>query len=208
MNGLVMSDFELYLERYQGIISDFKNNYLQSYNSISLFNSKELRTLLHDDEIPRFAAMLYSTNLLSQVVHFYGVKVFGLGILSESKAAPFDCEVRVSTFPEIYGILGFYGVHICPAVMPTFILKNVDLEVDPWSNKAERDCWIEYQTYFDESINWIESCITKLLLILLNRNAGGEAELEVMKRLRSEHLKISEQIVSMTNHSRIKNSWN
>ena len=175
---------------------------------MSLFNSKELRALLHDDEVPSFSAMLYATNLLSQVVHFYGVKVFGLGILSDSKAAPFDCEVRVSTFPEIYGILGFYGVHICPAVMPTFILKNVDLEVDPWSNKAERDCWIEYQTYFDESINWIESCITKLLFILLNRNAGAEAELEVVKRLRSEHLSISEQIISMKNHSRVKNSWN
>ena len=203
-----MSDFELYLERYQVIISNFRNHYLQSHDSITLFNSKEIRTLLHDDEIPRFAAMLYSTNLVSQVVHFYGGKVFGLEILTDSKASPFDWEVRVSTFPEIYGILGFYGVHICPAVMPTLILKNVDLEVDPWSNKAERDCWIEYQTYFDESINWIESCITKLLFILLNRKVGAEAELEVVKRLRSEHLSISEQIISMTNHSRIKNSWN
>ena len=46
-----MSDFESYLERYQGIISDFRSQYLQSHNSMSLFNSKELRALLHDDEV-------------------------------------------------------------------------------------------------------------------------------------------------------------
>ena len=203
-----MSDFESYLERYQGIISDFRNHYLQSYSSMSLFNSKELRALLHDDEVPRFSAMLYATNLLSQVVHFYGVKVFGLSSQLASRALPFEWEVRANTFPKIYGILGFYGVHICPAVMPTFILKNIDVEVGPWSSKAERDCWVEHQAYFDESINWVESSITKLLLILLNRDAGAEAELEVVKRLRSEHLSISEQIISMKNHSRIKNSWN
>ena len=203
-----MSDFESYLERYQGIISDFRNHSLESYNSMSLFNSKELRTLLHDDEVPRFSAILYATNLLSQVVHFYGVKVFGLNPHLDSKSSPFDWEDRVNTFPEIYGILGFYGVHICPAVMPTFILKNIDVEVGPWSSKAERDCWIEYQAYFDESINWVESSITKLLFILLNKDAGAEAELEVVKLLKSEHLSISEQIISMTNHSRMKNSWN
>ena len=203
-----MSDFESYLERYQEIISVFRSQYLQPYNSMSLFNSKELRALLHDDEVPRFSAMLYATNLLSQVVHFYDVKVFGLNPKLDSKASPFDWEVRANTFPEIYGILGFYGVHICPAVMPTFILKNVDVEVDPWSNKAERDCWVEHQAYFDESINWVESSIAKLLFVLLSRNVGAEAELEVGKRLRSEHLNISEQITSMTNLSRIKNSWN
>jgi len=203
-----MSDFESYLERYQGIISDFRNHSLESYNSMSLFNSKELRKLLHDDEVPMFSAMLYATNLLSQVVHFYGVKVFGSSPQLGSRASPFDWKVRVNTFPKIYGILGFYGVHICPAVMPTFILKNIDVEVDSWSSKAERDCWVEHQAYFDESINWVESNIAKLLFILLNRDAGAEAELEVVKRLRSEHLSISEQIISMSNHSRIKNSWN
>jgi hypothetical protein len=203
-----MSDFESYLERYQGIISDFRNNSFESYNSMSLFNSKELRTLLHDDEVPSFSAMLYATNLLSQVVHFYGVKVFGLRLQLDSRASPFDWKVRINTFPKIYGILGFYGVHICPAVMPTFILKNIDVEVGPWSSKAERDCWVEHQAYFDESINWVESNITKLLFILLNRDAGAKAELEVVKRLRSEHLSISDQIISMNNHSRIKNSWN
>ena len=203
-----MSDFESYLERYQEVMSDFRMQYLQSYNSMSLFNSKEIRALLHDDEVPRFSAMLYATNLLSQVVHFYGVKVFGLNPKLDSKASPFDWEVKVNTFPKIYGILGFYGVHICPAVMPTFILKNIDVEVGPWSNKAEKDCWIEYQPYFDESINWAESSITKLLFILLNRAAGAEDELEVVKRLRNEHLSISEQIISMSNRSRIKNSWN
>ena len=203
-----MSDFESYLERYQGIISDFRNHYLQSYSSMSLFNSKELRALLHDDEVPRFSAMLYATNLLSQVVHFYGVKVFGLSPQLDGKASPFDREVRANTFPEIYGILGFYGLHICPAVMPTFLLKNVDVEVDLWSNKAERDCWVEHQAYFDESINWVESSITKLLFALLSRDAGADAELEVVKLLRSEHISISEQIISMTNLSRIKNYWN
>ena len=203
-----MSDFESYLERYQGIISDFRNNSLESYNSMSLFNSKELRTLLHDDEVPRFSAMLYVTNLLSQVVHFYSVKIFGLSPHLDSRASPFDWKVRANTFPKIYGILGFYGVHICPAVMPTFILKNIDVEVGPWSSKAERDCWVEHQAYFDESINWVESSIAKLLFILLNKDAGAEAELEVVKRLRSEHLSISDQIISMSNHSRIKNSWN
>ena len=107
-----MSDFESYLERYQEIISDFRSQYLQSHNSMSLFNSKELRTLLHDDEVPRFSAMLYVTNLLSQVVHFYGVKVFGLNPHLDSKSSPFDWEDRVNTFPEIYGILGFYGPHL------------------------------------------------------------------------------------------------
>ena len=203
-----MSDFESYLERYQEVMSDFRMQYLQSYNSMSLFNSKEIRALLHDDEVPRFSAMLFATNLLSQVVHFYGGKVFGLSPQLDSRVSPFDWEVKVNTFPKIYGILGFYGVHICPAVMPTFILKNIDVEVGPWSNKAEKDCWIEYQPYFDESINWAESSITKLLFILLNRDAGDTAELEVVKRLRSEHLSISEQIISMKNHSRIKNSWN
>jgi hypothetical protein len=203
-----MSDFESYLERYQEVMSDFRMQYLQSYNSMSLFNSKEIRALLHDDEVPRFSAMLFATNLLSQVVHFYGGKVFGLSPQLDSRVSPFDWEVKVNTFPKIYGILGFYGVHICPAVMPTFILKNIDVEVGPWSNKAEKDCWIEYQPYFDESINWAESSITKLLFILLNRDAGVTAELEVVKRLRSEHLSISEQIISMKNHSRIKNSWN
>ena len=99
-------------------------------------------------------------------------------------------------------------MHICPAVMPTFILKNIDVEVGPWSSKAERDCWVEHQAYFDESINWVESSITRLLFILLNRDAGAEVELEVVKRLRSEHLSISEKIISMKNHSRIKNSSN
>ena len=203
-----MSDFESYLERYQEVMSDFRMQYLQSYNSMSLFDSKELRALLHDDEVPRFSAILYATNLLSQVVHFYGVKVSSLSPQFDSKAAPSDWDIRANTFPKIYGILGFYGVHICPAVMPTFILKNIDVEVGPGSNKAEKDCWIEYQAYFDESINWAESSITKLLFILLNRDAGDTAELEVVKRLRSEHLSISEQIISMKNHSRIKNSWN
>ena len=84
-----MSDFESYLEKYQGIISDFRNHYLQSYSSMSLFNSKELRALLHDDEVPRFSAMLYATNLLSQVVHFYGVKVSDLSPQLASRALPF-----------------------------------------------------------------------------------------------------------------------
>ena len=194
-----MSDFESYLERYQGIISDFRSQYLRSpYSSMRFDQSKDLRSLLRESEVPTFAALLYSANLLSQVAisYFHG------------ETALVDSEVKQNTFPEIYGILAMSNSHICPAVMPTFLLKNVDAAVDNWSKKIERDCWIEYQAYFDESINWVESSITRLLFILLNRDAGAEAELEVVKRLRSEHLSISEQIISMKNHSRIKNSWN
>ena len=194
-----MSDFESYLERYQGIISDFRSQYLRSpYSSMRFDQAKDLRSHLRESEVPIFAALLYSANLLSQVAisYFHG------------ETALVDSEVKQNTFPEIYGILSMANSHICPAVMPTFVLKNVDAAVENWSNKIERDCWIEYKSYFDESINWVESNITKLLFILLNRAAGAEDELEVVKRLRNEHLSISEQIISMSNRSRIKNSWN
>ena len=193
-----MSDFESYLERYQGIISDFRSQYLRSpYSSMRFDQAKDLRSLLRESEVPIFAALLYSANLLSQVAisYFHG------------ETAHVDSEVKQNTFPEIYGILAMSNSHICPAVMPTFILKNIDVEVGPWTNNAEKDCWIEYQAYFDESINWVESSIAKLLFILLNRVAGADAELEVVKLLRSEHISISEQILSMSNHSRIKNYW-
>ena len=194
-----MNDYESYLERYQGIISDFRSQYLGSpYSSMRFDQAKDLRSLLSEREVPTFAALLYAANLLSQVAisYFHG------------ETADVDSKVKQNTFPEIYGILAMSNSHICPAVMPTFLLKNVDAAVDNWSKKIERDCWTEYQAYFDESINWVESSITRLLFILLNRDAGAEAELEVVKRLRSEHLSISEQIISMKNHSRIKNSWN
>ena len=195
-----MSDFDSYLERYQVMISDFRNHYLRPFFCLrmSFVQSKDLRSLLRESEVPTFAALLYAANLLSQVAisYFHG------------ETALVDSEVKQNTFPEIYGILSTANSHICPAVMPTFLIKNVDAAYGPWNSKSERDCWIEHQAYFDESINWVESSIAKLLFILLNRDAGAEAELEVVKRLRSEHLSISEQIISMKNHSRIKNSWN
>ena len=194
-----MNDYESYLERYQGIISDFRSQYLRfPYSSMRFDQAKDLRSLLSESEVPIFAALLYSANLLSQVAisYFHG------------ETAHVDSEVKQNTFPEIYGILAMSNSHICPAVMPTFLLKNVDAAVDNWSKKIERDCWIEYQAYFDESINWVESSIAKLLFILLNRAAGADSELEVVKLLRSEHISISDQIISMSNHSRIKNYWN
>jgi len=194
-----MNDYESYFERYQGIISDFRSQYLRyPYSSMRFDQAKDLRSFLRESEVPTFAALLYSANLLSQVAisYFHG------------ETADVNSEVKQNTFPEIYGILAMSNTHICPAVMPTFLLKNVDAAVDHWSKKIERDCWIEYQACFDESINWVESSIAKLLFILLNRAAGADAELEVVKLLRSEHISISEQIILMSNHSRIKNSWN
>lgn len=194
-----MNDYESYLERYQVIISDFRSQYLRSpYSSMRFDQSKDLRSLLRESEVPTFAALLYSANLLSQVAisYFHG------------ETAHVDTEVKQNTFPEIYGILSMSNSHICPAVMPTLLLKNIDAASGPWNNKSERDCWIEYQAHFDKSIDWVELSVSKLLFILLNRHAGAEDELEVVKRLRSEHLSISEQIIAMKNHSRIKNSWN
>ena len=194
-----MNDYESYLERYQGIISDFRLQYLRSpYSSMRFDQAKDLRSLLRESEVPTFAALLYAANLLSQVAISY---FHGETVIAKS-------EVKQNTFPEIFGILAMSNTHICPAVMPTFLLKNVDAAVDNWSKKIERDCWIEYQKYFDESIKWAESNISKLLFILIERDAGDDVRLEVVKRLRSEHLSISEQIISMSDHSRIKNYWN
>ncbi len=192
-----MRDFESYLERYQELIFEFR--YSQSYFSRMRFvQSKELRSLLKESEVPTFAALLYSTNLLSQlsISYFHG------------ETMHVDSELKQNTFPEIYGILSTANMHVCPAVMPTLVLKNVDAANGLWNSKSERDCWVEYQTYFDESVNWLESSIAKLLHILLNRDAGSDAETEIVKLLRNEHRSISQQIISMTNQSRIKNSWN
>jgi hypothetical protein len=194
-----MNDYESYLERYQGIIANFRMQHLRSsYSSMRFDQSKDLRCLIREDEVPTFASLLYATNLLSQVTVSY---FEGETVLAKS-------DVKQNTFPEIFGILAMSDTHICPAVMPTFLLKNVDPAVDHWSKKIERDCWIEYQKYFDESIKWAESNISKLLFILIDRDAGDDVRLEVVKRLRSEHLSISEQIISMSDHSRIKNYWN
>ena len=153
--------------------------------------------------------MLYTDDSTGQDSRKIQTKIHGGPGASEDKMSQKNpSEVKQNTFPEIYGILAMSNSHICPAVMPTFLLKNVDAAVDNWSKKIERDCWIEYQAYFDESINWVESSIAKLLFILLNRAAGADTELEVVKLLRSEHISISEQIISMSNHSRIKNYWN
>jgi hypothetical protein len=194
-----MTDYYSYLERYQEIIADFRMHYLRSsYSSLRLDQSKDLRSHLREDEVSTFAGLLYATNLLSQV----SVSYF------QDETVFVNSELKQNTFPEIFGILAMSDTHICPAVMPTFLLKNVDPAVDNWSKKIERDCWIEYQNYFDQGIKWVELNISRLLFILLNRDAGDEAEVEVVKRLRSEHLSISEQIISMNNLSRLKNYWN
>jgi hypothetical protein len=131
-----MIDYESYLERYQGIISDFRSQYLRSpYSSMRFDQAKDLRRLMRDSEVPTFAALLYSTNLLSQVAisYFHG------------ETSHVDSEVKQNTFPEIYGILSMSNTHICPAVMPTFLLKNVDAAVDIWSKKIEKTVGLSFK---------------------------------------------------------------
>ena len=132
-----------------------------------------------------FVAMLYVTNLLSQVVAFY----FSRFHFKSDKN-------KLNTFPEIFGFLCFSDTHICPAALPMAFIYAFDCRYSTsilWHHDLEDEVWRSEKSRLDQAVNWIEDNLEELLPILCELEFDAANTSELKKLIRLEHNRINDQ---------------
>ena len=182
--------FDLYFQRYQEVNKLALEHLSQSkkwsvaHKRFRITDANIFNSCLKKDELPIFAALLYSTNLVSQVADFF---------IQEGRLH-FNGEKKEETYPEIMGILSEAYLHICPSTMPLFILESIDPTEQYWNSFKCRQAWQSNKDLFDASVEWCIFHIDDLLDILSPSSVYKESKHEVILLLEKEHSKISERI--------------
>ena len=177
--------FDLYFERYREInrmaFIELSNDN-RSYPAFRITDADIFNKIVVMDEREIFSAFLYSINLISQVADFY--------IVSGRLLFRNDKE-KHETFPQILGILSDAGRHVCPSVMPLFILKSIDPKRDYWDGEMSSNAWRNNQIHFDACIEWCCIRMDELLEILSNQKIYKQNKNEIVNLFRKEHERIS-----------------
>jgi len=176
--------FDLYFIRYIEVNRlAFEHTSLKSrmHDRFRITDAEIFNNLLEKDELPIYAALLYATNLIAQVADFY----------IQSGRLCFDGENKKETFPEFMGILSDAYRHVCPSLMPLFILKSIDPKEDYWDIFKGGDAWQNNKSKFDAGVEWCCSRMDDFLEILSTTDIYKEKKYEIISLVRSEHQRIS-----------------
>ena len=209
-----MLEFALYFVKFKEINSTYSG---------SRFNSRDEWTFIYD--IPRvrefleyerydvitYGAMLYATNLLSQVIHSnfcisYVVETDSGFRFNEITYLNSD-EKRKMVFPEIFGLLSTSYSHICPSVPATQIIycnqDSIEDDLGGWNKKLERETWSKYHENFCDAIKWVKLNLDTLLPYLLDKKFNYEEFVKINKIIDYEHIRINTEIYNDSSSTRI-----
>ena len=179
---------DVYFKRYQEVNRSALASAMSSgihhkfrHNRFRITDAQFFIDLLDKEELSIYTAMLYATNLISQVAdfhihdgHFY-----------------FDGIDKKETYPEIMGILSDSYRHVCPSIMPLFILKSIDPINDYWDIFKSREAWCSNKIQFDNCIDWCCIRMDDLLEILSTEDIYKEKKTAIIDLTRNEHKRIS-----------------
>jgi len=194
-----------YFKKYREINSNHCN-----YKSLFLSSDQHYWHLLSDIpeirkridfnsyDVVSYAALLYATNLLSQVIH----SNFGWTILS------FHDEKK-SVFPEIFGFLYTADAHVCPSVPATLVIyctENMSRNDDyGWSVKLEKETWNRYHDNFSEATQWTKLNLNMLLQYLTDKKFTFKELMIISQMIDDEHIRINTDITQSNASTRIAN---
>jgi len=183
--------FDLYFERYQEInrmaFVELSNDH-RSYPAFRITDAYIFNKIVAKDEREIFTAFLYAINLISQVADFY---------IASGRLLFRNDKVKHETFPQILGVLADAHRHVCPSVMPLFILKSIDPTRDYWGGEMSSNAWRSNQIQFDACIEWCCIRMDALLEILSNEKIYRENKNEFVNLFREEHKRISENNITV-----------
>jgi hypothetical protein len=186
----LIAQFDFYFKRYQEVNKFALDRAMSSrihhkfrHDRFRITDAQFFIDLLDKDELSIYSSMLYATNLISQVAdfHVHGGRLY------------FNGKEKNETYPEIMGILSDYYRHVCPSIMPLFILKSIDPINDYWDIFKSREAWLSNKIQFDACIDWCCIRMDDLLEILSTSNMYKEKKYIIIDLLRNEHKKISLQ---------------
>lgn len=166
------------------------------YESRGYFNLPEN---LKKDELTNFSALLFAHNLLSQVIDTYGRRWGDQKILTRYFPLLNTLEKR-TTFPEVVkGILGGWGFHVCPSVLPLMYLymtdgMNISNAMGHQNEALAKDAWITHYYLFEDSITWISGDINKHIKVLCNLDITKEEVDQIKKYLWLEFNRIDHEL--------------
>jgi hypothetical protein len=200
-----MIDFDFYLPKYKerlkgyyvGQVSDFGEKYLKMINvscGETYFAYK-----VEDSEKEPFAGILFSTNLLSQVVVTYGKRFSVIGISDRSFYLE-HTEEKQLLFPEIVGgLLSGYDFHICPSVLPLMIFymddsKKFNNTFDHQDSFAAKKEWTKHRLLFEGSVKWILRNLERNMKILCNVDITLDEQIEIEKLMWHEFKRIDKEL--------------
>jgi len=176
---------DMYFLRYQEInrmAFEKVSNDHRNHRGFLIIDAVIFNEIVGKEELEIFSSFLYSTNLISQVADFY---------IHSGRLLFRNDQDKRETFPEIFGILSDAYRHVCPSVMPLFILKSIDPTRDYWDGEISSNAWRNNQTHFDACIEWCCIRMDALLEILSNQKIYKQNKNEIVNLLRREHKRIS-----------------
>jgi hypothetical protein len=184
--------FQPYGQEYLPICNAFHNNYRD--------NKLYFAYQIEDSEKELFAGILFSTNLLSQVVYAHG-KNFLLNQISDRNLFLQYTEEKRILFPEIIkGLLGDWDFHVCPSVLPLMIFY-MDSKTEIINGFGHQDIfkaraeWIKRHDLFQESLKWILRDLFKNIKILCNIDINLREHIEIENLIWSEFTKINNTLI-------------
>ena len=185
--NLIMQ-FDVYFKKYQEVNRSALTRAMSSrihqkfrHNRFRITDAQFFIDLLDKDELSIYTAMLYATNLISQVADFH----------IQDGRLHFDGKYKNETFPEIMGILSDSYLHVCPSIMPLFILKTIDPINDHWDIVKSREAWLSNKIQFDNCIDWCCIRMDDLLEILSTTDIYIRKKISIIELTRNEHKRIS-----------------
>lgn len=204
-----MLDFESYLPRCKEKIKYYYSfqpsdqQYLPIYNTFHNYyrdNKLYFAYQIEDSEKELFAGILFSTNLLSQVVYTHG-KRFLIHQISDRNLLLQDTEEKRILFPEVIkGLLGHADFHVCPSVLPLmiFYMDSESVIINGFGhqdNFKARTEWAKHHELFKDSIKWALRDLPRNIKILCNVDINLKEQVAIKNLLWSEFSKINDSLM-------------
>lgn len=200
-----MIDFDSYLPKYKERLRQYydrdSSDYRKNLKMVNVSRGGETYFAyeIEDSEKELFAGLLFSTNLLSQVVVTYG-KRFSLIRISERDFYLEQTEEKRLLFPEIVGgLLSGSNFHICPSVLPLMIFymddsKKFNKICSHQDNFAARMEWKKHHTLFEDSTRWVLRDLHHNIKILCNVDITSKEQIEIEKLMWHEFNRINKEL--------------
>ena len=178
-------NFDSYLPHYRGKIQEIYSlqnkaqpGYEdQKYIPLVNLNLQDLNGKFYfqndvePNEVKYFVGLLFSTNLLSQVIRFYGGGFQEVRFSNRVFLIQNSLEKRL-VFPEVVkGLLGNWNYHVCPSVLPLMFLYiksrgEIFNPVDHQNRDLARQTWIQNFDLFKSSVDWIIKSLSVHMQVL------------------------------------------